>query len=69
MTHDKARPRVARITREYLQAHNVNTLSWPALSPDLYPIEHIWDELGRRVCQRPVQAQTLQELEDVLYEE
>ena len=67
--HDKARHHVARITREYLQAHNVNTLNRPALSPDLYPIEHIWDELGRRVRQRPVQAQTLQELEDVLHEE
>ena len=67
--HDNARPHVARITREYLQAHNVNTLNWPALSPDLSPIEHIWDELGRRVRQRPVQAQTLQKLEDALHEE
>jgi len=67
--HDNARSYVARITREYLQAHNVNTLNWPALSPDLSPIEHIWDELGRCVRQRPVQAQTLQELEDALHEE
>ncbi|GFV10948.1 transposable element Tcb2 transposase [Trichonephila clavipes] len=27
----------------------VATLSWPARSPDLSPIEHIWDNLGRRL--------------------
>ncbi|GFV67569.1 transposable element Tcb1 transposase [Trichonephila clavipes] len=27
----------------------VTTLPWPALSPDLSSIEHIWDHLGRRV--------------------
>ncbi|GFS76229.1 transposable element Tcb1 transposase [Trichonephila clavipes] len=25
------------------------TLPWPARSPDLSPIEHIWDHLGQRV--------------------
>ncbi|GFV32479.1 transposable element Tcb1 transposase [Trichonephila clavipes] len=27
----------------------VTTLPWPARSPDLSPIEHIWDNFGRRV--------------------
>ncbi|GFV07760.1 uncharacterized protein TNCV_4942621 [Trichonephila clavipes] len=27
------------------------TLPWPARSPDLSPIEHIWDPLGRRIGQ------------------
>ncbi|GFY26695.1 transposable element Tcb1 transposase [Trichonephila clavipes] len=27
----------------------VTILPWPALSPDLSPIEHIWDPLGWRV--------------------
>lgn len=33
------------------------------------PIEHAWDELGRRVRARPVRPETLQELKVALVEE
>ncbi|GFU87663.1 transposable element Tcb1 transposase [Trichonephila clavipes] len=36
-----------RVSQDYLRI--VTTLPWPARSPDLFPIEHIWDHLGRRV--------------------
>ena len=29
--------------------NNVNVLPWPAVSPDMNPIEHIWDYLGSKV--------------------
>ena len=43
LMHDNARPHVARICREFLNRHNVNVVPWPAVSPDMNPIEHIWD--------------------------
>ena len=47
--HDNARPHTARHTQNILRIHNVNVLQWPARSPDLSPIEHLWDHLGRQV--------------------
>ena len=52
LMHDNARPHVARICRQFLNRNNVNVLPWPAMSPDMNPIEHIWDYLGRKVRAR-----------------
>lgn len=44
-------------------------LPWPACSPDMNPIEHAWDALGRAINDREVIPQNLQELADALREE
>ncbi|GFV71914.1 uncharacterized protein TNCV_2458491 [Trichonephila clavipes] len=44
---DNARPHTARVSKDCLST--VTTLSWPVLSPDLSPIEHICDHFGWRV--------------------
>jgi hypothetical protein len=46
---DNARPHVARVTLEYLSQQSVPLLPWPARSPDLSLIEHIWDFIGRKL--------------------
>ncbi|GFU34354.1 uncharacterized protein TNCV_1991441 [Trichonephila clavipes] len=40
---DNARPRRANIVDECLQSEDITHMDWPAYSPDLYPIEHVWD--------------------------
>lgn len=62
LQHDGARPHTAQITRNFLAQHAINVLDWPALSPDMSPIEHVWDELKRRVYTRPHPPQTLRDL-------
>ena len=42
---------------------------WPARSPDMNPIEHCWDELGRAVRQRTQPGDTLADLHRYLTEE
>jgi hypothetical protein len=49
---DNARPHRSRAVTAYLQSEAMTPVPWPATSPDLNPIEHIWDMLGHRVQAR-----------------
>jgi transposase len=41
----------------------------PAMSPDLNPIEHIWDMLDRRIQAREPPVQNIRQLEAALHRE
>ena len=49
LIHDGAPSHTARATRALLHTNRINALSWPPLSPDLNPIENIWDVIGQWV--------------------
>ena len=59
---DNARPHVARDALDFFEASGVNLLQWPPRSLDLYPIEHVWDMMGRRLQNLPHPPQTLEAL-------
>ncbi|GFT51905.1 transposable element Tcb1 transposase [Trichonephila clavipes] len=45
-SEDKTRPHPARVAMICITA--CQTLPWPARSPDLSSIEHVWNMMGRR---------------------
>ncbi|GFX77277.1 transposable element Tc3 transposase [Trichonephila clavipes] len=59
---DNARPHRANIVDECLQSEDITRMDWPAYSPDLNPIEHVWDMLGRRIAARQAPPTCLPEL-------
>lgn len=66
---DNARPHRSRAVIDYLRGEAITTLPWPACSPDLNPIEHVWDIIGRKVRERAPPVQTLDELDNALHQE
>ncbi|GFT91331.1 putative transposable element [Trichonephila clavipes] len=44
-------------------------MDWPAYFPDLNPIEHVWDALGRHIAARLHHPENTQQLEQMLIKE
>ncbi|GFV90612.1 DDE_3 domain-containing protein [Trichonephila clavipes] len=59
---DNAHPHRANILGECLQSDDITRMDWPAYSPDLNPIDHVWDMLGRQIAARQPTPTFLPEL-------
>ncbi|GFY09217.1 transposable element Tcb2 transposase [Trichonephila clavipes] len=47
---DNCRPHHANLVEDFLIEEGIVRMEWSACSPDMNPIEHVWDVLGRRVA-------------------
>ncbi|GFV50882.1 transposable element Tc3 transposase [Trichonephila clavipes] len=50
------------------RAEDFTRMDWPEYSPDLNPIEHVWDMLGRRLAARQPPPTCLPELRRTLFD-
>jgi hypothetical protein len=66
---DNARPHRARIVQHFLQQEAVQTIPWPAMSPEMNPIEHVWDFIGRNINQHNPKCQNIDELRTAILQE
>ncbi|GFX36118.1 transposable element Tcb2 transposase [Trichonephila clavipes] len=54
---------------QLLESEDIERMDWPARSPDLNPIEHVWDFLGRRLAARTLPPVTIREFRLALQDE
>lgn len=66
---DNAPAHQAADVRDFFQTQGIRRLPWPSKSPDLNPIEHVWDHIKWRLNSRPQIANSTQQLENWISEE
>ncbi|GFW69852.1 hypothetical protein TNCV_1403051, partial [Trichonephila clavipes] len=59
---DNPCPHVAKTVRDFCLAQHMQLLPWSAYSPDMSPIEPVWDLVGRRFARDPRPAASKDEL-------
>ncbi|GFW03659.1 transposable element Tcb2 transposase [Trichonephila clavipes] len=67
-TDDNARPNRTLAVEELLESEDITRMDWPAYSPDLKTIKHVWDALRRRIAARLHHPENTQQ-KQVLIEE
>ncbi len=59
----------SRLAREWFSENQIKLLPWAPSSPDMNPIEHVWNFLDRKVRSRPLLPRNAEELWLALEEE
>ncbi|KAG8723001.1 hypothetical protein FRC09_005136 [Ceratobasidium sp. 395] len=67
--HDRDPKHTARLTQQWLCRRRVRVLPWPAKSPDLNIIEHVWARLKKQVRSHQPIPRNADELWEVTLEE
>ncbi|KAK3555385.1 hypothetical protein QTP86_015670, partial [Hemibagrus guttatus] len=58
----------SKMVQEWFDDHNnqFEVLTWPPNSPDLNPVQHVWDVLNKQVPSMEAPPRNLQDLKDLL---
>ncbi|HEX9825657.1 MAG TPA: IS630 family transposase [Flavobacteriaceae bacterium] len=67
--HDNAPCHTAKDVKDWLKEEKIETLPHPPYSPDLNPIEHLWNHCKKRVYKKKLNFKTKVELQDAFAEE
>jgi hypothetical protein len=67
--HDNDPKHKSKYTTRFLDSNAILVLPWPPNSPDMSPIENVWDTLDRKVHSRKDKATNTEELWKMIQEE
>jgi hypothetical protein len=62
--HDNGRIQTSRVSRAFQAQHNITPINWPAYSPDLNPMKHLWSHLKTRMSKFYPQYNNYNEAEE-----
>ncbi len=66
---DNASCHKSKSTMKWFEDHNLNLLEWPPQSPDLNPIENVWNYLETKVRMRQNEIENADDLWKIILEE